>query len=331
MPEALEGEYSALRGRAARVEVESDWLRVAGSDRLRFSNGLVTCDLKNLGAGEGAYGFFTDPKGRVLTDAAFLETGADLWVELPSQKGAEIARHMAGYVVADQVDVTVLDGWRSLRVAGPRLEVELPPALGVASPSSAWGGQLFELEGERWLIRDERRLGVPGVVLAGDVNSVKVAENKLAEAGFETVGAQAVEAVRIEEGVSWFGSEFGLPTMAAAFPQETGLEDWAVSYEKGCYLGQEVVARIHFRGKVNRSLRGLLFEPESLPTLGMELTSGGETVGVVGIVAESVRLGRPIGLAIVHHKAKPGGELVTAGGRCRLVELPFLPPADAGA
>jgi folate-binding Fe-S cluster repair protein YgfZ len=97
-----------------------------------------------------------------------------------------------------------------------------------------------------------------------------------------------------------------------------------VSFDKGCYLGQEVIARIHFRGKVNRSLRGLIFEPGSEPRAGSELTWNDEVVGVMNSVANSPAIGCSIGLAIVHHKAAPGSELTTLAGSCRLVELPFL-------
>jgi folate-binding Fe-S cluster repair protein YgfZ len=96
-----------------------------------------------------------------------------------------------------------------------------------------------------------------------------------------------------------------------------------VSFEKGCYLGQEVIARIHFRGKVNRSLRGLVFPQGARPGTGLALRWSEETVGVMNSVADSPVLGCSIGLAVVHHKAAVGCELSTDAGPCKLVELPF--------
>ncbi len=321
--------YHELRGASALVALDADWLRLTGPDRGRFANGLVSCDLKSLSAGSGTYGFFTTPRGRVLADAAFLETGEDLWVELAHGLGPAIAEHMLKYVVADRVEIEEPEGWNALRVAGPSAGRHLVDALGVGDLVAGWHGGAVDVGGERILIRGDLRLGVPTIVLAGPHAAVAAAAETLTALGLLPASEAAVSAVRIEDGIPWFTTEFA-PTSGPGgdddegfFPQETGLEDLAVSYEKGCYLGQEVVARIHFRGKVNRVLRGLLFEPGSRPEPGAQASLAGEVVGVTGGVAASPRFERPIGLSIVHRKAEPGAQLATAHGPCRLVELPF--------
>ncbi len=323
--ESLRSEdYEALREGAALVDSRSaDWLRLTGADRLRFANGLVSCDLRALDSGEGAYGFFTDPKGKIVADAAFLASESELWVDLPRGQGPTIAAHMGKYLVADRVEIEELD-WKTVFVAGPEAGGRLAAVLGRFSESDPWNGVALETGGGRLVIRADRRLGVPAWTLAGSGEVVGSVTDDLCAAGLRSAGAAAVTARRIEQGVPWFGLDFGPDAGGdGSFPQETGIEDWAVSFEKGCYLGQEVIARIHFRGKVNRSLRGVVFDPGSEPRAGVELRRNEEVVGVMNSVAGSPAMGRPIGLAIVHHKAEPGSELSTPAGSCRLVELPF--------
>lgn len=323
MSEDVEG-YAELRTGAALVASHSsDWLRLTGSDRLRFANGLVSCDLRSLSLGEGSYGFYTDHKGKVVADAAFFATESELWIELSRGRGALIAEHMAKYLVADQVQIEALDGLKTLLVVGPAAAGKLHASLGALPEGGQWNGLVAEVDGSQLVIRRERRLGVSAWTLAGSSEALERLTEGLQGAGLRSVGDAAVAAVRIEQGVPWFGLDFGPDCGGGNFPQETGIADWAVSFEKGCYLGQEVIARIHFRGKVNRSLRGLVFEPDSEPRARTELRWNDEVVGVMNSVADSPAMGRPIGLAIVHHKAEPGTDLATPFGSCRLVELPF--------
>ncbi len=133
-------------------------------------------------------------------------------------------------------------------------------------------------------------------------------------------GAAADELARIEAGELRFGVDFS----AENFPQETGREG-DVSYTKGCYLGQEVVARIHYRGGVQRQPRGLRFTPGSLPAAGVELLLEGRGVGRATSVAQSPQFGT-IGLGLLHQRGNaPGTRLAVAGGgEAEVVELPFL-------
>ncbi|MFQ5525494.1 MAG: YgfZ/GcvT domain-containing protein [Thermoanaerobaculia bacterium] len=318
-------DYDALRHGAAWCSGwKADWLRLAGADRLRFANAMVSCDLRSLEAGEGVYGFFTDPKGKIIADAVFLATEDTLWVELPAECGATIREHMLKYVVADRVEIEQVPGWLTTRLAGPAIDGPLADVLGVGAVPQAWNGESIARDDAGVLVRGDRRLGVPSVVMAGNAAIVSELGQSLAEAGVRSVGASAMATVRIEEGIPWFTPDLA-PGEAteASFPQESGIEDWAVSYDKGCYLGQEVIARIHFRGKVNRSLRGLVFEPNDEPQAGAALELEGDGVGAASSIAYSPLHERPIGLGIVHHKAEPGTTLTTPFGSCRLVELPF--------
>jgi folate-binding protein YgfZ len=138
--------------------------------------------------------------------------------------------------------------------------------------------------------------------------------------GVRQAGIEALEALRVEKGIPRFGVDYGPDN----FPQETGLEE-AVSYTKGCYLGQEVVARIHYRGGVQKMIRGLVFDGEA-PESGAALLAEGREAGTVASVVRSPALGRPIGLSILHRRAAaPGTRLeVAAGGTAEVRELPLV-------
>ena len=133
------------------------------------------------------------------------------------------------------------------------------------------------------------------------------------------MGSEALEILRVEAGIPRFGRDFGPDN----FPQETGADE-AVSYTKGCYLGQEVVARIHYRGGVQKTLRGLVFEGTA-PAPGTPLLFEGREVGTVTTVVESIALGRPAGLAILHRRgAEPGTRLdLPEGSTAEVRDLPL--------
>jgi folate-binding protein YgfZ len=138
--------------------------------------------------------------------------------------------------------------------------------------------------------------------------------------GLTPVGLTALETRRVELGVPRFGRDFG----AENFPQETGLDERYVSYAKGCYLGQEVIARIHYRGQVNRVPRGLRLPGAPLPD-GTALLHDGRDAGALSSAVQSPLVGGTIALAIVHRRAaEPGTRLQLAGGgEAEVVTLPF--------
>jgi folate-binding protein YgfZ len=139
-------------------------------------------------------------------------------------------------------------------------------------------------------------------------------------AGARRLAEAEVDLARVEAGVPTWGRDFGEEHL----PQETGLEALAVSYTKGCYLGQEIVARLHWRGQAPRGLRGIWFAPEARPASGAAVRYLGEVVGRVGTVARSPRLG-PIALAILTRRVPVLGVSVEVegAGPAAVVELPF--------
>jgi len=142
------------------------------------------------------------------------------------------------------------------------------------------------------------------------------ADELRAELGVEEVSEEAAECVRIESGRPRLGFDMDSETI----PQEAGINERAVDFEKGCYVGQETVARLHWRGKPNRHLRGLrLSEPAERRT---DILLGEKVVGRVASTCVSPRLG-PIALALVRREASPGDTVTVAGAEAEVVELPF--------
>jgi len=306
-----------------------DRLEMRGEDRHRFLNAQITCEVKNLAPGSLTYGFFTSRQGKIQADVTVLALEDRFWLELPAGRGEAILEHLCTYLLADRVTVEPLTSEAPLAVLGPRT-AEILDALGVAGLPD---------EDERHAEVD--LLGVPAravrqLIFTLPAVSFWVAADRLGEVserllregsgqGLVAVATETVETVRVERGAPRFGADFG----PESFPQETGLDD-AVSYTKGCYLGQEVVARIHYRGGVQRRLQGLVFHGtgesgDEPPANGTELRAAGRSVGAVGTAVRSPALGATVGLAILHQRAEPGAILeVQGGGTAEVRELPLV-------
>lgn len=324
-------EYRALREACGLIE--RSWvagLEIRGADRVRFLNGFVTCDVQSLAPGHGTYGFVTQIKGRVIADLVVLKLEDRLWLELQEATGEEIAAHLRKYVIADQVGIEPLDATTALTLIGPRAfevlgEVEAPP-------EGPYGHRRVTLRGHEVLLLREGELRVPVWTLWTAASMAAALSEELLRRGeaqgLRPVGRRAFEILRVEAGRPLFGQDFGPEN----FPQELApgqavpLE--AVSYTKGCYLGQEVVARIHHRGGVRRVLRGLVFAPGISDPTGKQVLCEGREAGVVTSAVDSPSCGRILGLAILHQRAaEPGGRVgIEGGGEAEVVELPFELP-----
>jgi folate-binding protein YgfZ len=379
-------EYRALRGGAGLVDRSSGGrLEIGGADRLRFLNAYVTCDVKALAPGAGAYGFATSPQGRILTDFSLLAFEDRLWLELPAGQARPLADHLRKFIIADRVEIRELAEMVPLALAGPGAQAALgaagtqksalgaavtqksalsaavtqksalsaavtqesalsaalhqESALGAAAaalPAAPYAHARLAVAGVELTAQRTPRLGEPGFILWVPADAVSaVSAALLALPGVVPVGYEALEMVRVEAGVPRFGRDFGggggggggSAPGPLSFPQETGVEE-AVSYTKGCYLGQEVVARIHYRGGVQKGLRGLVF-PGAAPPPGTPLLFEGREAGVATSVVASPALGLHAGLAILHRRAAAAGTRLdwTSGGASGQAEVRDLPLA----
>lgn len=317
---------AAVEGRAFAERSWIDVLELRGADRRRFLHGLVTCDVQGLQAGASAYGFVTSVQGRILAEMVVIAREQSLLVELPAGSGEAIAAHLGKYRIADDVEIEPRPDLQALTLFGSEAELELGAAALAPGTWAATPATLFEIP----VLADRRPVwGMAALTLWVAAAEAPAFFQRILEAGrcvgLQPVGMAALEARRVELGVPRFGRDFG----PEHFPQETGLGEQAVSYTKGCYLGQEVIARIHYRGQVNRLLRGLRLGPEAdVEALadGTELRYEGRPVGTLSSAVRSPALGAPVALGIVHRRgADPGTRVeVEGGGEAEVTAPPFV-------
>jgi folate-binding protein YgfZ len=313
--EALE----ARRGCALWDGSASSMLEMLGEDRVRFLNGMVTAEISQLEAGSSGYGLFTTLKGRVLADLTAVVQSDRIWLRLPPGMAPSVREHMERFVVTDRVEIGILTDRVPLVLVGPLAEERLAAWLDTPGDLPGPGQHRpASLQGSEVRLLAESRLGAPGFSIWVPKSIVRDFVTGLLSHPMapRPVGLAAMESLRVEAVVPRFGLEFD----QQAFPQEAGLDD-AVSYEKGCYLGQEIVARIHFRGGVHRGLRGLA--PEGEVAAGEALFADSHQAGIVSSVAIDGS-GRTIALGIIGNDfAAAGTALVTAAGcRVEVLELP---------
>lgn len=302
-------DYRALtEGCALADRPESGRLEMLGADRQRFLNAYLTCDVKPLAPGDGAYGFLTSAQGRILSDAVVLVHPDRLWLEVAPGEEEAVAGHLRKFVIVDRVEIRPLADMLPVTLAGPRAAAVLGPEVTARLPEGDWKHARVTVDGTEVTLQRTGRLGTPAFTLWVPASiAPHLTADLLAREGVRRIGPEALEAVRAEAGIPLFGRDFGPDN----FPKETGIEE-AVSYTKGCYLGQEVVARIHYRGGVQKEMRRLLLDGD-VPA-GSILLFEGREAGKVTTAVDSPARKRAIGLGIVHKRAaEPGTRLEVEG------------------
>lgn len=317
MPDRQAAATDPLRNGAAIGDRDPRMLlEVTGADRARFLHGYLTCDVKGLVLGRVAYGFFTSREGRVLADAWVGALGDALVLSLPAERASAIEQHLARFILADRVALRLRADLSSLHAAGPEAARRLVES-GLPAPEAVALETLRRGEAS-WIVLRRDLGAIPGFELWLPAEERHRVAATLTATGAQLVAAECFEVARVEEGVPRYGIDFD----DGSFPQETGLEAAAVSYTKGCYLGQEVVARIHYRGGVQRELRSLSFL-DALPAVGVEILHEGREAGRVTSAVRSPVRGA-LGLAMLHRRVgSPEAPLTLAdGGRAVLLGSP---------
>jgi len=313
------GELGALRGTAAVVDRSArGFVQVTGADAASFLQQMVSADLDAVGDGEGARSLLLTPQGKLTADFRVLRVAADdLWLDGDVGVGAVLAETLARFRIRVQVELTDRTGeWGMLTVRGPQAGARVGSTLDVAVPSAPHA-HVDVGEGLR-LVRSDWP-GAPGVDLVGPVGALADAWGALVGAGVARAGLDALEAVRVEAGVPRQGLELDGRTIA----QEAFLDREAVSFSKGCFMGQELVCRIDTRGHVNRYLRGIRFADGVVPPVGADLVVGERAVGMLTTVAAPLV---PAALGFVRREVEPGADVVVRWDGdevpARVVELP---------
>ncbi len=327
-------EYHALVDRAGVLDFGfRGRLCLTGADRIRFLHGQVTNDINRLEPGQGCYALVVNAKGRIESDLNVYRLPEELLLDFEPGMAGSLAQRLEKYIVADDVQVVdVAPIYGLLTVQGPKAEAvvrnlamfdQIPhaPFLSIKRVVSGFG----ELH-----LANQPRLRSTGFDLFAPAEALgllleKLIESARAERG-GPAGWEAFETARVEAGIPRFGVDMD----GATFPQECGLETRAMSYSKGCYIGQEVLNRIHTMGHVNRLLRGLRLTGDraDVAAKGDKLFRGTTEVGHVTTVVRSPKLGATISLGYLRKDAWPAGmklNLRTRSGdvEATVTDLPF--------
>jgi folate-binding protein YgfZ len=292
-------------------------LDVLGDDAFEYLQGQVTNDVESLTPGTGCYAAILNPKGHILADLRVLARApGELWLDTEAAALDAALADLRMYKIGRRVDIADRTGDRALlSLIGPAADQVARDALGLARLPAA---EHEFVEGEIG--------GAPAVLVRTDIGLDLLLDGPRSERAVEVlvghgaavVGETAAEILRIEGGRPRFGIDMGIDNL----PAEVGIVDRAVSFTKGCYVGQEPVARMHYKGRPNRHLRGVALEHALAG--GEELFAGEKSVGRVTSACVSPALG-PIGLALVRREIAPADEVSVGqdGNPARIVELPF--------
>lgn len=322
-PPTWHAAHRAIRETAAVLELsDSGLLEIRGPDRRAYLNSLCTNKVDDLEPGRGARAFLLLPqKGRVLADFLACETGTALMLECFGGTAGAAIETLRKYYFGQEVEFTDLPAWRAFSLQGPESPAVLERA-GLAVPAPvegahvAGGGGSAEVRVVRW-----SDTGETGFHVWAPAGMADVLSTELIRAGAAPGAREAWDAVQIESGIALAGPELGPETIPLEAPTEN-----AISHTKGCYPGQEVIARLWARGRPARLLRGLRFEGgEALPG-GVKLDAEGKP-GAARVTRSAVSptLG-PVALAYVHRDhAEAGTRLRTGTVEAEVADLPMVP------
>ena len=317
------GEYRAVReavgitDRSARGKI-----RMTGSERVRFLNSMVSKKIEGLERGMGVYATVTDAQGHTLTDLWVHNRGEAFLLETEPGLQEKLYASLDRFLIADDVEMEdVTDAWAIVGVQGPKARELVSETIGaIATDLPEHHSIAVPFNGTEVVVVARTCTGEPGFDLWVTPERAGALWRVLAEAGGRPVGFSALEALRIEAGIARYGMDINEQVV----PIEAGLYH-AVDFDKGCYVGQEVIAKMHYRGKPRRYLVGLQIEGDTPPVPGTSIHAGEKEIGRITSSVRSPALDRVIALASVRRGFEQPGEkvLLEEGVRAEVVDLPF--------
>jgi folate-binding protein YgfZ len=329
------GEYKAVRSTAALIDrCHRGLLQLTGPDRLSFLQGMLSNDLRTLKPGEGQPAAVLNQQGKVLGDVRVLQSENSFYLVLWEFIKDKIVDHLNRYLVADEVEIADRSGdYGILSIQGPQSKVLLQKLVGQGElPGRSAQHTIVAVGVANICVVRNGDTGEIGFDLIIPVAALQDVAQRATDAGKQLsarwVGEEAHNIRRIEAGIPRYGIDFTEENLLL----ETGLND-AVSFTKGCYLGQEVVERIRSRGHVNKKLLGLLLDGDGAVRAGALIYASDKEVGAITSSVYSLSLRRPIALGYVHRDFSAAGTklLVKHDGApipATVNDLPFLQPTN---
>lgn len=299
-------EYGAVRRGAGLFDLGClGAVRVLGRDRVRFLHRMLSNDVEKLVPGLGCYASLLNPQGHMQSDLYCYRAEDELWLSCPPAGTQRVLAALDRYIVADKVE---LEDWTHrlaiLSIQGPHAgeaverlmsrPAHLPvPLAHTAVTIGSTGGRLTRTD----------RTGLGGYELwLSAADAPQVWEWLVGISGIKPVGHRCLNWLRTEAGIPWYGEDMDETSLPLAF----GLHS-AISFTKGCYPGQEIIARITYRGHLDRCLTGIAIDHAEAPGRGAEVQAGDATIGEVTSSTRSPFLGKPLALAVLRSRfAQPG-------------------------
>ena len=304
-------EYHSVRAGAGWLDLaDRALLSITGPDSAEWLQGMLSNDVKALGAGEGVPAAVLNIQGRILADVRVFRTRDAFLVDLSEPLAAGVLEHLHRYLIADEVEISDLSpGLAVLSIQGPRAEAALSALLDAGSlPAGELSHEEVGCAGARLRVVRATHTGEGGFDLVASRDALPAVVSLPAARNIRWIGLEARETLRIEAGIPRYGVDMDAETLLL----ETCLDD-SVSFTKGCYLGQETVERIHSRGHVNRKLVGLEVRSGTVPDPDDPLLGGDRSIGRVTSATASPRLQCPIALGYAHRDYTEPGSAVTIG------------------
>lgn len=317
-------EYAAVCERAGLIDFSfRTQLELTGADTVDFLQGMISNDVKALQPGQGCAAVLLTEQGRLVADLRVYATESAVLLDVDARIAAKTTAALERFIIADDVEVADLAARQTtIMVKGPEAGKALN-ALGLDDlPEHDLHHSEATLNGVAVRIVRADQTGHGGYEIHAPSGRAADVWQALASVdGVQPVGYTALNMLRIEAGIPWYGVDMDEDRVVL----EVGLEH-AISFQKGCYLGQEVVERVSARGHVNRRLCGLLLSDVG-SVAGARLFKDGKDVGWLTSTVESPRLGRTIGLGYVRREhAAPGTKLsVGNAGQSTSAEVATLP------
>jgi len=322
-------EYRAVRNGVGIADLSSQGhFLITGSDRDAFMQNLISNDMLLLSRNRGMYTTLLTAKGKVLSEFYLYSVSDGLFMEVESGNAVKTKENLLRFKLRSQVKIEALS-WGRLMVSGPRARPLLETLFGETLPAmeersffeKAWEGFTLLCVKQSITGEEDYHLYLPE-------GGVSLLWKKLLAIGRDPdalpIGQAVLEVLRIEAGLPRYGDEIDEDIL----PIEAGLQEDAISYTKGCYPGQEVVARIKTYGHVNKNLFGLVLEGSELPELKAQIFTGDKKVGWITSCARSPLMGKVIALCYLRQQfAVPGTALEVEVGSARIAahaaSLPF--------
>jgi len=319
-------EHRAVRERVGLIDLAFRTLiRVTGTERIRFLNGMLSNDIAQLEEGKGCYACLLNPQGKILADVNVIALSDCHLLEIDARWKEGALDHLNKYVIADDVAFQELTDDVLLALQGPGSPILLERlAPGIIPPAAEHQSTQVTINGHTCRLTRASMTGEEGYTLATSVKGAGSLWQALHAAGATPVGMAALNTLRLEAGIPWFGVDFD----EGNFPQEAGIEDKAVSFTKGCYIGQEFVIRIAHRGHVNRRISGLAVEREPIPRPRDRILHDDKEVGRITSAASSPTLGKIIALGMLRREWQAPGTVLQINSQdgsvpARVTPLPF--------